>query len=49
VIGILPPKGASGWRDQDDTIIMPVTTAMYRVLGKEYVDQIYIEGNRRMF
>lgn len=44
VIGILPPKGAGGFRDQDDTIIVPVTTAMYRLLGKQYIDQIYAEG-----
>ena len=28
VIGILPQKGATGWRDQDDVVVMPVTTAM---------------------
>ncbi len=43
VIGILPAKGASSWRDQDDTILVPVTTAMYRLLGKEYIDSIYVE------
>jgi macrolide transport system ATP-binding/permease protein len=46
VIGILPPKGSAsgGWRDQDDTIIVPVATAMYRLFGKEYVDSVYVEG-----
>ncbi|MBN2120201.1 MAG: ABC transporter permease [Candidatus Omnitrophica bacterium] len=43
VVGILPEKGATGWRDQDDVVIMPVTTAMYRLLGKEYVDSIDVE------
>ncbi|MDD5557389.1 MAG: ABC transporter permease [bacterium] len=43
VIGILPEKGATGWRDQDDTIIIPITTAMYRLLGKDYVDAIFAE------
>ncbi|MBP6943626.1 MAG: ABC transporter permease [Candidatus Omnitrophica bacterium] len=43
VIGILPEKGAAGWRDQDDTIVIPITTAMYRVLGKEYIDAISVE------
>ncbi len=43
VIGVLPHKGASGWRDQDDNIIIPVTTAMYRVFGKEYIESIYVE------
>ena len=43
VIGVLPEKGATGWRDQDDVIVIPVSTAMYRVLGKEYVDGIDVE------
>ncbi len=43
VIGVLPEKGATGFRDQDDVIVIPVTTAMYRVLGKEYIDSIYME------
>ncbi len=43
VIGVLPSKGAAGFRDQDDTVVLPVTTAMYRLLGKEYLDSIYVE------
>ena len=43
VIGILPEKGATAWRDQDDLIVMPLSTAMYRVLGKDYVDYVDIE------
>ncbi len=43
VIGVLPERGASGWRDQDDVVIIPVTTAMYRLLGREYVDRIDAE------
>ncbi len=45
VIGILPVKGATGFRDQDDIVIIPVTTAMYRVFGKEYLDSISVEAN----
>ncbi len=44
VIGVLPEKGATGWRDQDDIIVMPVNTAMHRLLGKDYVDYIDIEA-----
>ena len=44
VIGILPTKGATGFRDQDDTVIVPITTAMYRLMGKQYIDQFYIEA-----
>ena len=44
VIGILPQKGATGFRDQDDTVLVPITTAMYRLMGKQYIDQIYVEA-----
>ncbi|MDD5772940.1 MAG: ABC transporter permease [bacterium] len=43
VIGILPEKGNNGWRDFDDVIVIPVTTAMYRLFGKEYIDSIDAE------
>jgi len=45
VIGILPVKGATGWRDQDDVIVIPVMTAMHRLMGKDYVDFIDIEAD----
>jgi macrolide transport system ATP-binding/permease protein len=40
VIGVLPAKGSDGGDDNDDRIIVPLQTAMYRVLGKQYVDWI---------
>lgn len=43
VIGILPHKGASAWHDRDDLVVIPITTAMYRLLGKQYVDFIDAE------
>lgn len=43
VIGVLPEKGFAGPRDQDDVVNIPISTAMYRVLGKDYVDSIYVE------
>ncbi|MBA7470990.1 Macrolide export ATP-binding/permease protein MacB [subsurface metagenome] len=43
VIGTLPEKGATGWRDSDDVIILPLNTAMYRVLGRKYVSYIDVE------
>lgn len=46
VIGVLPVKGASGWYDQDDVVVIPVLTAMRRVLGKAYVDSIELEVDR---
>jgi len=44
VTGVLPTKGSGGWRDQDDIILIPINTAMYRLLGKQYVDQIYVQA-----
>jgi macrolide transport system ATP-binding/permease protein len=43
VIGIAPEKGFGGHRDFDDMVYIPITTAMYRVLGKDYLDGIYVE------
>ncbi|NQT29195.1 MAG: ABC transporter permease [Candidatus Saganbacteria bacterium] len=37
VIGVLPEQGASGWRNMDDQIIIPIKTAMYRLLGNDYI------------
>jgi macrolide transport system ATP-binding/permease protein len=43
VIGILPEKGATSFRDQDDIIVIPVLTAMHRLMGKDYVDSFDLE------
>ncbi|MFH0975002.1 MAG: ABC transporter permease [Spirochaetota bacterium] len=43
VIGVLPKRGTSFFRDQDDIIVVPVSTAMYRLLGKIYLDAIDVE------
>jgi macrolide transport system ATP-binding/permease protein len=41
VIGVMPPKGSNTTGgDEDDKIIIPLQTAMYRVYGKKYVDWI---------
>jgi macrolide transport system ATP-binding/permease protein len=45
VIGVLPVKGSNGFQDQDDAILVPVTTAMYRLLGQQYVRQVNIEAD----
>lgn len=44
VIGILSEKGSTGWRDQDDVIMVPLQTAMRRLLGKTTVDSIDIQA-----
>ncbi len=47
IIGILPEKGATTWQDQDDVVVIPVQTAMHRLLGKDYVDYIDVESVTR--
>ena len=43
VIGVLPLKGAGGFRDQDDVVLVPLNTAMSILLGKQYIDNIWVE------
>ncbi|MFC1559578.1 ABC transporter permease [Candidatus Margulisiibacteriota bacterium] len=38
VIGVMEEQGASGWRNLDDRIYVPIKTAMYRLFGKDYID-----------
>ncbi len=40
VIGVLPSKGSTGFMDQDDIIVIPLLTGMYRLLGQDYVGTI---------
>jgi putative ABC transport system permease protein len=43
VVGMLGPRGATSWgQDQDDVIIMPVSTAMRRVLNVQFLNNILI-------
>jgi len=44
VIGLLPEKGVSGFRNQDDQIIIPVTTAMYRLVGTDYINNFDVQA-----
>ncbi|MFA6600158.1 MAG: ABC transporter permease [Candidatus Omnitrophota bacterium] len=43
VIGLLPSLGGSTWHDQDDVVVVPLMTAMSRLLGKDYLDQMDVE------
>lgn len=43
VIGVLPAKGATAYKDRDDQIILPLHTAMQRVLGKRMFHVITVE------
>lgn len=43
VIGVLPEKGVSGFRNADDQILVPVTAAMYRLLGSDYINNFDVQ------
>ncbi|WP_374634413.1 MacB family efflux pump subunit [Ferrovibrio sp.] len=44
VIGVLEPKGASGFgNDQDDVIVVPLSTGMLRLFGQRYVRSITVQ------
>ncbi|MDE2292443.1 MAG: ABC transporter permease [Elusimicrobia bacterium] len=43
VIGILPAKGAAGFGDQDDMIVVPIRTAMHRVIGTHYLHEMGLQ------
>lgn len=45
VIGVMPEKGGTGFRDQDDVVVIPLSTAMHRLMGKVYVDSLDLEGD----
>jgi putative ABC transport system permease protein len=40
IIGVLAAKGSSGWRNPDDDIWIPLSTAQFRVTGDEFVETI---------
>ena len=48
VLGVLHAKGftASGF-DQDDFVVMPITTAQKRVTGQDWLDDIFFSAERR--
>jgi putative ABC transport system permease protein len=40
IIGVLEAKGGTGWRNPDDDIWIPLSTAQFRVTGDEFVETI---------
>jgi putative ABC transport system permease protein len=42
VIGVLTEKGENAWgHDTDDIVMVPATTALYRLAGGQYISRIY--------
>lgn len=43
VIGVLTGKGAAGWGgDQDDVVVVPITTGMIRLFGQNFLSAITV-------
>lgn len=43
VIGVLEGKGAAGWGgDQDDVVVVPVTTGMIRLFGQQFLSAVTV-------
>jgi putative ABC transport system permease protein len=48
VLGVLQAKGFSATgQDQDDFLVMPITTAQKRVTGMDWLDDVYFSATRR--
>ena len=45
VVGVMKEKGASGWRNPDDQVFIPYSTAMKRVFGSDYLSSISVQAN----
>lgn len=43
VVGLLEEKGSSGFRDQDDVILVPIETAKRRLFGRTTIDSIDVQ------
>src|SRR4051794_13860400 len=45
IVGVLSPKGQTQWgQDQDDTVLIPYTAAMRKLLSTQYVPQAYVSA-----
>ena len=44
VVGTIQKRGASGFRSPDDQITIPVTTAMFRVFGVDYLGGMSVQA-----
>ncbi|MBI5399608.1 ABC transporter permease [Candidatus Saganbacteria bacterium] len=44
IVGVMPEKGISGFRNLDDQVFIPVTTAMSRLLGRDYISNFDVQA-----
>ena len=47
VVGLLQSQGASGFQNPDDRIVIPIKTAMYRLLGTDYLSYFEVRTKTR--
>jgi len=47
VVGVLEEQGAAGWQNPDDQIYIPIKTAMYRLLGEDYISYFQVRVDNR--
>ncbi len=45
ILGVMKEKGATGFRNPDDQVFIPYSTAMKRVFGSEYLSSISLQAN----
>ena len=43
VIGLLPVKGSTGFQNSDNQVLVPITTAMYRLFGRDYISSFDVQ------
>ena len=43
VVGVMPEQGSFGWRNYDNQILLPIKTAMYRLLGNNYISYFEVK------
>jgi macrolide transport system ATP-binding/permease protein len=46
-VGLLQKQGASGFQNPDDRIVIPIKTAMYRLLGTDYLSYFEVRTKTR--
>jgi putative ABC transport system permease protein len=49
IVGVLQEKGQSGFGNNDDLMIIPVTTMQQRITGNKYVNTIYVQSKDEQY
>ena len=44
VLGLLPSKGSSWGKDEDDTVLIPINTAMKKVFGMKTLSYVFVQS-----